>query len=293
MIPTDSLYSNSFVTIGSDSVYLFGTAPDTIVEKAEEGFAFCLDSIFRLRDTIEVIQRSSIFNNHELTANHNQLIFRVAENNNMWLFGIITAVIILLTIVLRTQRVKVGTLMQACVVQRKMDVLMRENAFTRFTTLFQSIFFFSLIVATLPYYLWNNQPNPIATSSAYHNILEYAMMAGVCTIILLLRQGLTYWLGKVFNNKESIRYYMGNTQIYAITDTIILLPFSLLLFFSPLDTYIVSIALFITSLLLIIRIIRGMIIILSVSNDSKLYLFYYLCTVEIVPILIIAKLISH
>ena len=69
------------------------------------------------------------------------------------------------------------------------------------------------------------------------------------------------------------------------------MPFALLLFFSPLSTALAPIALTIVALLMIIRIIRGMIIILSSANDSKFYLFYYLCTVEIVPILIIAKLI--
>ena len=291
MTPADSLYSDSVFSFVPDSVFSFVTETETVTDTADEGFAFCLDSIFRLRDTIGAIRRTSIFNGHELASRHDLLIPRLADGSNMWLFGFILVVLILLTIVLRTRRVKVGTLLQAGIIQRKMDILMREGSFTRFATFFQSVLFFAFIAATLPFYLLQGQLDLAVPSTLNNGVIPYALMAITLTVAILLRQGVTLWLGSVFNNKEAIRYYLGNTQIFMFIDTIVLLPFSLLLFFSPLDTLLAPIALTIAALLVVIRIIRGLIIILSTTNDSKFYLLYYLCTVEIVPILIIAKLL--
>ena len=286
MTPTENIYNDSIVP---DSVFSFVTETEPMTDTVDEGFAFCLDSIFRLRDTVEPIRRTSVFHGHELVSHHNALIPRLADGGNMWIFAFILAVLILLTIVLRTRRVKVSTLMQAGIFQRKMDILMREGSFTRFSTFFHSVLFFSFIAATLPYYLLRGQLDIAIPPTLNNGIIIYATMAITLVVAILLRQGVTLWLGNVFNSKEPIRYYLGNTQIFLLIDTIVLLPFSLLLFFSPLDSELAPIALTIAALLVIIRIIRGMFVILSTTNDSKFYLFYYLCTVEIVPILIIAK----
>lgn len=279
----------------SDSIqdlYYFSIDTTTVdtVETTEE-WVFHLDSIFRMRDTVVPIQRTSLFEGHELASRHNLLIPRLADGSNMWLFGVIVAVLILLTVVLRTRRIKVGTLLQAGIIQRKMDMILREGAFTRFSTFLHGVLFFSLIAATLPYYLLQGRLNLTGSATTWNGVVEYVLMAGMLTVALLLRQGLTLWLGNVFNNKEAIRHYMGNTQIFLFSDTIVLLPFALVLFFSPLSKALAPVALSIAALLMLIRIIRGMIIILSSANDSKFYLFYYLCTVEIVPILIITKLL--
>lgn len=282
MTQSDSIQDLYYFSIDTTTVDTVGTT---------EEWVFHLDSIFRMRDTVVPIQRTSLFEGHELASRHDLLIPRLVDGSNMWLFGVIVAVLILLTVVLRTRRIKVGTLLQAGIIQRKMDILLREGAFTRFSTFFQSVLYFSLIAATLPYYLFHGQLKLTGIAASWNGMVEYALMAGALTVALLLRQGVTLWLGNLFTDKETTRNYLGNTQVFLLTDTILLLPFALLLFFSPLSTALAPIALTIVALLMIIRIIRGMIIILSSANDSKFYLFYYLCTVEIVPILIIAKLI--
>ena len=45
----------------------------------------------------------------------------------------------------------------------------------------------------------------------------------------------------------------------------------------------------ILGLLFVVRLIRGLQLILTFSKTPKFYLFYYLCILEIVPIIIIIK----
>lgn len=285
--------------IMTDSIYVFGASLDTVATDTalttavvsdggtDDGFAFCLDSIFKLPDIVS-IQRPSIFAGHQLPVQNDMLMARPMGGDDMWFFGIIMSVLVLITVCLRINRFKLGTLFQSGVIQRKMDMLMREALFTRFTTFLQGLAYFSLMVSMVAFYLIrkNGLSNQLSVQGGSLYALMVATVAGAC----LLRQGVTWLLGNVFDNKDAAKLYLGNTQIYLFIDTIVLLPLSLLLFFSPLGNNVIPVILVLMSILMIIRLIRGMQIILSVAKNSKFYLFYYLCTVEIIPFLIIAKL---
>ena len=289
----------------TDSVYIFGAALDTLdaatatdtasvsaagaAESADDGFAFCLDSIFRLPDVPTPIQRPSIFKGHQLAVQHDMLVTRPTGGDNMWFFGIIMSVLVLVTICLRVNRAKLGTLFQAGILQRKMDVLMREALFSRFATFLQGLAYFSLMASTVAYYLLHEQ-SAVSSQLPAQGGPFYALMVAVLAGACLLRQGVTWMLGNVFDNKESVKLYLGNTQIYFFIYTIVLLPLVLLLYFSPLGEHVIPIIVVLMSILMIFRVVRGMQLILSTARNSKYYLFYYLCTVEIIPLLIVAKI---
>ncbi|KWW30651.1 MAG: hypothetical protein AUK63_869 [bacterium P3] len=254
-------------------------------------YAFHLDSIFRPRETALPALRVSPFEGHALSVRYGTPEPRVTATDDMWMFGVIVALLVFLFVFMRMHRIKANALFRASFSQRQMDILLRESSFARFSAALQSLLFFALTAAMTGYYLlrradgWTAAPMPTDGAAAY--LLLATLLLTAC----LLRQGVTLFLGNTFGNHDAIKLYIDNTQVFLIIDTLVLLPLSLLLFFSPIGSIAATTAIITLALLFAVRILRGMQIILTTARNSKFYLFYYLCTVEIVPLLIVAKIV--
>ena len=85
----------------------------------------------------------------------------------------------------------------------------------------------------------------------WYDILHYLLLYVASIVIYFTRNGIFRFIGNAFNNSEA-----G-----------------------------------VIALLFTIRLIRGLKLILTFSKTPKVYLFYYLCILEIVPIIIIIKVV--
>ncbi len=106
-------------------------------------------------------------------------------------------------------------------------------------------------------------------------------------LYLTLKYGTYRFSGFLFNNSSLINEFLFHIKIFNKTTAIFLMPIALLIFFSPvyvretlLATGIVVIVLF-----LIISIFRA-IKIISIKGIPIYYMILYLCTLEILPLLI-------
>ena len=115
-------------------------------------------------------------------------------------------------------------------------------------------------------------------------------------IILLLV--LIYWFGKVmmmiilgsvFKTKAQTHEYLINILILNTITSLILLPALILIIYLE-STVFVYITLIIIALIFLFRFFKGFLTGLSLTKFSYIFLFVYLCTLEIVPVILVIKL---
>ncbi|MDP4281458.1 MAG: DUF4271 domain-containing protein [Bacteroidota bacterium] len=108
---------------------------------------------------------------------------------------------------------------------------------------------------------------------------------------------LLYWIGKIFlvrtlgfifKTRETTHDYLLNILIFNIITGLILFPFL------PFIIYLKSIPLlylsfFLLGLMFLFRFLKGFMIGISLRKFSYLFLFVYLCALEILPLVVLAK----
>jgi hypothetical protein len=94
-----------------------------------------------------------------------------------------------------------------------------------------------------------------------------------------------------FKNKETAKEYIQNILIYNLVTGIILLPLLLLIIYTYHELFLYMAGGLIL-IMIFLRFIRGVAIGLSDTKFSLFHLFLYLCTLEILPIIVAAKFLS-
>jgi hypothetical protein len=107
----------------------------------------------------------------------------------------------------------------------------------------------------------------------------------------MLKSLLIYTSGIIFKTAESSRAYQLNTLIFNQITGIAIFPFALMAFYWENTTFLI-IGVVIVSLLFGYRLFRGILTGLANKNYNLLYLFLYLCTLEILPLLLLVKVVS-
>jgi hypothetical protein len=95
-------------------------------------------------------------------------------------------------------------------------------------------------------------------------------------------------LGWTFRNFEVTSQYLMSSMAYNFIIGIAVLPFLVVNTYTHSDI-VLYISLGMTAILYLVRLVRGIVIGLGDTKFSIFYLFFYLCTVEILPILAIIK----
>lgn len=124
------------------------------------------------------------------------------------------------------------------------------------------------------------------------SIAVFLQIAGLLIAIYLIKLISTRVIGSIFGWKEQ-----ANEYIYAILLSnkvlgIVLFPITLLLAFShqiP-EEWLIYAGLTFWAIFLIYRVLRSTMVVLSAQGVSLYYLFIYLCTLEIIPFVVLMKL---
>ena len=131
-------------------------------------------------------------------------------------------------------------------------------------------------------------------SNTWIDILQYLLLVVVCCTIYFTRNGILRFIGNAFENRESVHIYLSSNYIYHLLYGIVATAFAFFIFYTDYAGQTFLYILYgIIALLFIIRFLRGMQLILTYSKTPKLYLFYYLCILEIVPIIVLIKVVNY
>jgi hypothetical protein len=187
-----------------------------------------------------------------------------------------------------SNRKRLNQIIKSFYINRNTNQLSREEmSVGNSVSIFLSILFvFTLtlfIVQLLTYYGLINSVNNVVLFSIITSLIIIAYSIKIITIKIL---------GSVFETSKATNDYISTIFLFANTLGLFLLPIVICLAFvkqiSPL-VFIYS-GIGILAFFLLMRLIKGFIIGLNGSHTSKFYLFIYLCTLEILPFVLMVKL---
>ncbi|MBR1644206.1 MAG: DUF4271 domain-containing protein [Bacteroidales bacterium] len=245
------------------------------------------DSLFSAYVAPPPVVRQSLFVGHELPTQHG-----VAPRNStsvpFWIFGTLLFLLAAIAFFTKGHRLHFRAILQSSLSIRNMQRLLRDNNINRETALLPVDFIYALPLALTALHV-ASQPSGLFTIPLS---LVFLMLYVGCVLYLLLKNGVLHLLGNIFNNQDAATYYSFNNHIFYLIGLFCLAPMLFLAFYAPVDARTASVALVaVVSALFVVRMVRGLQLLLSRSRNLKFYLFYYLCIVEIVPVLVVIKLI--
>ena len=245
------------------------------------------DSIFTpVKQSLPEV-RKSLFTHHELTVQHNHEIDIHHQGSPGWFFGFIVLSIFLICSYLRRKQIDIVTLLQSAIDHRAMGRMLRDTNLTHASDQAPIALLMLLPVTLVGYFFFFQHP-----SNTWIDLLQYLTLFAVSIVVYFTRNGIFRFLGNAFNNSESVHVYLSSNYVYHLLYAIAASGLAFFVCYTdtvgPVFFYILT---GIIALLFTIRLIRGLKLILTFSKTPKVYLFYYLCILEIVPIIIIIKVI--
>ncbi|MCX6252431.1 MAG: DUF4271 domain-containing protein [Bacteroidetes bacterium] len=120
-------------------------------------------------------------------------------------------------------------------------------------------------------------------------IYLYLLIIFCLLIFWLLKISIIRILETIFKTYHASSDYMLNILLMNVLSGLLLLPLLILVIYLK-SGFLLYICLILFSILFVFRLVRGFTIGMSYSKFSYLLLFVYLCTLEILPLIILAKL---
>jgi hypothetical protein len=231
----------------------------------------------------------SLFTGHRLPAK----VLRPSAKQGTTADYTISAMLLCLLIFTWVQRFYAKRLRQvfkAAFLPRYLNQLERDgNLFTERISLGLSVVF--VLVFTLA--LGQIAENKFGLGfSSENGVLLYLLLCGAVCSIWLVKSSLIKILGIIFKTELYSQAYLFNNLIFnMITGIILFFPVVMTAYVDP-EVY-TWVSIVIIFILLIYKSLRGIIIGLSNSDFSVLYLFVYLCTLEILPFVILYRTLSE
>lgn len=249
--------------------------------------AFNIDSVLAACQGPAPFPKKSLFTEHSLQSSHSRVAHAIAPHAAPnWIFGVIILFVAIISLLVNNYKFRVNTIFQASVDNRGLNRLFHENNFNHGLALIPMAVIYIASLALMVFRL--STGDDIASWAAMG---RYLLILAACMAFYFARNGLIQLFGTIFENTDTTTLYLSNTYIYNFMGGIVVMPFMLLLFYSGLSAVVVYVLLSVVAILFVMRLGRGLQLVLSTAKNSRLYLFYYLCIFEIVPFLILAKIL--
>ena len=248
----------------------------------------CYDSLFTQYADMPVVYRKSMFSGNSHHVAEPLPHVRETAPSDTWIFVSLTILLILMGIYLKRQKFRIKDILQSLFDTRVLDRVAREcniksKSFIPMTGIYLASIAFVILSLKDQYRL---------SISGTNDIVFYLTTMALLAAFILVKNSIIRLLGNIFEDKPSTQLYLFNNYLFFFVGALLLPVILLLVFF---NTAVGSAALktaeIIVAIVFIVRLLRGIQLILTNSKSSKLYLFYYLCILEIVPILVMAKII--
>lgn len=206
-----------------------------------------------------------------------------------WVFWVVLGGFFLLTITKFYYQKKMGLLFSAVFSRGAANQLIRETSMFRFQS-FLFLLAIYLVSVTLLLHQAFRYFDPGGADS-FRDMILYLVIVGAFILFFLIKITLIRLAGFIFKNPQTASEYIQNMLIYNLFGGIVLLPLILLIHYGPGEIFL-YIAFGIMAILMVLRFIRSIFVGLSDRKFSLFHLFLYLCTLEILPVLIIAKFVD-
>lgn len=243
------------------------------------------DTLFPLPNA-DATPRKSLFTGHQLPVRHTVETAIHRQEVPGWFLGFIALSFMFICIYLRSKHLSLANVLYSAIDNRAMERILREYNLTH-TKALAIIAPIMLMPVTLVAYRFLLPRG----SNLWISISQYLLVYLACCLIYYLRNGIIRLFGNAFEDNEAIHMYLSSNYLYHLLYAVVTTPMAFFICYTDnMGEVFLKVLIGIIGLLFIMRVLRGMQLILTHAKTSKLYLFYYLCTLEIVPILILIKL---
>lgn len=273
--------------IGDDIYKLsLNIKPDGLYHKAFPPKTKLLFNLYK-KSVKPVSYTESVFKGHELK---NTILFseKVKMPTSAWIVAVILFIFILVTWVKIISEKRFIQIFKCLFSPRLTSQLTREGLLfsQRGSIELFVAFVFStslLIFLTCDYFMPGFTEN--------YGLLGFVKITLSVSGLYLGKYIILKILGSVFNVSNEIGDYITNVFVFNEILGIVFLPLLVIIAFNQFfDIYIIDLAIIIFILFYIYRLLRGMMIGTKNLKFSKFYLFLYLCTLEILPLIVIIKM---
>lgn len=242
------------------------------------------DSIHRPQEKKDTVIHTSLFKGHSLQAQNGKVIERPDNNEPAWIFTSLLLLTGLICLYFHLRKIKLTTLLKALVDRRAMDRLVRDCNLNR-AMMMLPMGLLMVAAISLPIHRMALEKT---------NFWGYLLLAIGLGLLYLLRNAILRLLGNSFENRQGVALYITNNYLFHLTEALVVTALLFPFFYLPgAQTTLFSIIAGFVLIAFTVRLIRGMKVFLTLPNSSSFYLFYYLCIVEMVPILALIKWIIY
>ena len=247
-------------------------------EVAEVNTGIPIDSIFTHSHSTDTVYRTTLFTGHRLEPQHTELQAREQTGQAIWVFPVLVALCALICIYYRNHKLHLKEMLKSIVDGNTLDKTVRNTV--------HGIAFLPIVLllaGTLAMAIWG-----IAMSRT--GIAGYLQLTLAIAAAYMLRNGVLTALGTIFDRSQSMSAYITCNYGYHLLLASLLAPLLFAQAYIPgaanTVTFIIG---GIVILIFILRFLKGAKLFLTISKGFSFFLFYYLCTVEMLPFLVMAK----
>lgn len=258
--------------------------PDTTLQ-----ILLCNDSVFAQYQGTPTVTRKSMFVTENKPQKETHPHIRPQQESMDWLFGVIILLLALTSIYINSHKFKIKDIFLSLFDSRTLDRVFRENNIRLSSLLPMSLIY----IVSLCILAFQPLKNSLSIYGDYPKPLLFLIACLILAVLLLLKNGFINLLGNIFDKSDATQLYTSNSYIFNLVCGLLVTPLLLPSFFAgqASQTFLI-ISVCVVAIMFIIRLFRGFQLILTNSNSSNLHLFYYLCILEITPIIIVGKILT-
>lgn len=251
-----------------------------------------MDSLMLHYHWQEPIPCRSLFEGHQLQVTHGQ---QLRMNNAVpdWIFLLLVLVLSYAAVLIGRARVRLADFCASLFSSRSLEHMQRNHNLTDPMQIVPFALVYVVLLSVVLFYVGEYVFDHTVTALLFRSsLLSYGVVLVGCLVYYFLRMALVTLLGRVFQYPDTIRQYNFIGALFYSVGVLVLLPFLLLLIYSP-SLCVVGFygSVVVISLVFVMRLVRGIQLVLHETQGDGFYLFLYLCIVEIVPLLILGKVL--
>lgn len=275
--------------------YIPFCAPDSTLEVVHADTAvFSLDSILSTLSRPEVVEVESLFKGHSLQVKDSEPQPHESGLTPPWVFGVLVVLTVCLLVYFKTHGLTVSNVLASTFNHRTMDRTLRENNLNHMSVLAPISIMWGAVVALIACYLADGvEPRFLPDMSSWQFMVIYLALTLSLTAVYHFRNTLFRLIGYTFDEGDAAISYITSSYFFVLLETTFAVPLVMVLYYGKSLGLVPLIAVAILFVIMFaLRFLRGIKLFLTQSKSAYLHLFYYLCIVEFVPIMVLLKVIN-
>jgi hypothetical protein len=205
-----------------------------------------------------------------------------------WILGILLTCFIILAWVQFFYPKRLAQILVAPYSKRNLNLLVREGKLLTERISVGLGVIYCLLFPLMAYLFYD-----LSEQQKYGNFLSgfsvYMILVAGILLFWVIKILLIKFLGIIFRTQETTSEYLLNTMIFNFLIGLVLLPFLVFVVYLK-SLFFLQVCFGVTVLLLLFSFFRGFMTGILLRKFSYLYLFVYLCSLEILPLIVLMKL---